>query len=178
MTKQEAAIAFAQGKNIEWSWGDGNWFAADAFRHFDLEGTQYRLKLEPVPPGDLTYEEACECIKRHEPVQRWRDGEWVDSAANAKWNCDVLSPSLPYRRKPTPKRVTLGPDDVPPGSIVRANIGSKDGWCSIGAVVRDQVSVVRSIDIQTQTYAELMEWWEISRDGGKTWKPCWKESSE
>lgn len=178
MTKAEAAIAFAEGKNVEWSWGDGHWFAVDTFRYFDMEGTQFRPKPEPIPPGDLTYDEAVECIKRHEPVQ-WFNGSngWVDSDANTSWCAESLGQFNRYRRKPAPKRVPLGSEDVPPGATIRYC-----SWLGKGEVqwfYKDENAVsFRVTSDFTVTYKKLMESYEISRDGGKTWHGCWKEVAE
>jgi len=159
----------AQWRPVWWTW-----LEAGPFKRLD-----WRRTPKPVPPGDLTWEEAKRLHEAGEPVEYlWPAGAKYWTRADCWFSNMSGVEEAAYRRKPAPKRVPLGPDDVPPGSLVRANIGSKEGWCLIGAVVRDQVSVVRSIDIQTQTYLELMEWWEISRDGGKTWSGCWKEATE
>lgn len=83
-----------------------------------------------------------------------------------------------WRLKPTPGTVPLGPKDVPPGSVVRANIGSKNGWCAVGTVLGDCIAVVTTRGISRETFGQLQQHWEISRDGGKTWHRCEKEVSE
>ena len=143
-------------------------------------------KPEPVPPGDLTWEEALECVNRGELLQRYCShvGLWVDSEANLTRDILSLSRGLPYRRKPEPKRVPLGPEDVPPGSIVRWACQADAPFHSAGqsevlmAIV--SVTCVMAVRIEGcgwRTFQELHDHFEISRDGGKTWHGCWKEET-
>jgi hypothetical protein len=109
-----------------------------------------------------------QAAERGEMIQIWDGGDWVD-CPDPTWDwrrCD-------YRIKPTPKRLPLGPEDVPPGSVVRRCGDPEWLWRGIcpdsvnGILVRSTASHV--------SFKELMDNYIISRDGGKTWEPCWKE---
>ena len=173
MTKQEAAIAFAQGKKVQVPVRD-SWANIVQWSQFDGPWEEFRLKPEPVPPGDLTYEQAVECIKRKEPLEVFVT-QWGDSSANCCWDPDLLDKFGAYRRKPAPEIVPLGPMDVPPGSIVRLS-GATAIW---GAVLEvDRWSITAFTRAATVLdYLKLEGAYEISRDGGKTWQPCSKEEN-
>lgn len=76
---------------------------------------------------------------------------------------------------PAPKRmVPLGPEDVPPGSVVRRQNRPEEDthWIAVTAV-SDAL-----IWIGNQSIGWLgFQLWEISRDGGKTWQRCEKEEA-
>lgn len=115
-----------------------------------------------------------------EAARRWANGEeiqfrpytdteWVNfnDAYGASFEKGCI-----YRIKPTPpKRVPLEAKDVPPGSClgVKGLIGK--GWSAILSVGHKGIS----INLNSLTFEELMDGYEISRDNGKTWSPCWKE---
>lgn len=93
------------------------------------------------------------------------DEQWRDLPAPA-WS----RPAEDYRVKPEPVKVPLGPEDVPPGSAFRP-IGG-DEWRSIQGPTESGVVVAF---VGTVTWDDLAKRYEISRDFGKTWHPCWKE---
>ena len=113
-----------------------------------------------------------------------RDGKRIRRFGRLNGGSEVLDPNdfvwdwvmWDYNIAPEPKRVPLGPEDVPPGSVVRANIGDGRGWCAVGTVLQKTATVCTSIGFTTETWEQLMAHWDISRDGGKTWQPCWKEA--
>lgn len=105
-------------------------------------------------------------FKHHTDVV-WRD---FTDPTNVMWdffNCE-------FRIKPKPRMVPLGPEDVPPGSAVR---GYEGYWCLVSMVDQSHgvMTVNRPSGIKWQ---ELMDYWQISRDGGKTWQRCEKEAKE
>ncbi len=87
----------------------------------------------------------------------------VDNA-KPKWSIDH------YRVKPGPQRLPLGPEDVPPGSVVRAT-GQIRLWAAVEAVGYDAIRV-QGNHIKFTT---LMSGYEIKRPGAN-WAPCSKEA--
>ena len=74
------------------------------------------------------------------------------------------------RIKPTRKRVPLGPEDVPPGSVLSWDCC---GWYMVTCITDGRVMCGAGLDY---SYEDLgMNHAEISRDGGKTWTQCSKE---
>ncbi len=79
-----------------------------------------------------------------------------------------------YRIKPEPKRVPLGPEDVPPGSVL--NGGNDDSeWLLIHSINRREL---RLSDRNILTYEELSKCGYRIKRPGQDWQPCWKEVSE
>jgi hypothetical protein len=138
-----------------------------------FERTQWRRTPKPVPPGDLTYEQAVECIRRKEPLQKYIYDHWEDSDANRDWDVNHLAALQAYRRKLT-KRVPLGPEDVPPGSVFRSALNTRGEWTAPHSVTAVGVWFVRTNE---WAYATLVDGWEIKRPG-EDWKPCSKEATE
>ena len=138
---------------------------------------QWRRTPKPVPPGDLTYEQAVEHIKRHEPVQYYCGTFWRDSTANKDWNSDSLDRTSAYRRKLI-KRVPLGPEDVKIGDWIR---GDTNPCLTAGVLTVDDhnraVFMASGAGVVSYKLDSVMSW-SISRDSGKTWQPCWKEATE
>lgn len=101
-------------------------------------------------------------------------GEWVRVGGQAARAVAGVS----YRTKRPipvePVRLPLGPEDVSPGSVIRA-IGAV-GWLAISEVTLSGVTLAKRRD--EVDYETLMRLWEISRGGGKTWEPCWKEAAQ
>lgn len=97
------------------------------------------------------------------------DGTCLDTA-----NCDDGD----FVAEATMKRVPLRPEDVFPGVAIRKTYAGilstvittgKDGCVFVYYLTREGIRV---------TYEDLMDGYEISRDGGKTWEPCWREVPE
>ena len=91
------------------------------------------------------------------------DPEWTD-------------PPQRYRIKPEPVKVPLGPEDVPPGSVIRFKgpIWDYHRWSMVSHLETDGVFLRGETEFCS--FEKLMqEEREISRDFGKTWEPCWKE---
>ena len=166
----DAEQARKEGKRLEW-WSDAKAsfmpHSPDSF----CGSTVFRLAPEqPVPPGDLTATEARQLCEKGTAVQ-WRSAMcsvWYDCPhEHWPWN-----PIYPYRRKPETKRVPLGPEDVPPGSVVRRNNWPKARWCYIQPTDLADFALLWH---GNEGPENLLLHFEISRDGGKTWGPCSKE---
>ena len=96
-------------------------------------------------------------------------GDWF-TPCNPQWDWSTHD----YEVVPEPKRVPLGPDDVPPGSVFRCRKWPRypSGWWP-GYPADTSVHLACGHNIVS--YPDLVGDWEISRDGGKTWLFCWKE---
>jgi hypothetical protein len=111
-------------------------------------------------------------------IQALAEGKTIETLANRK-GCEdweevddfnffcSCSPNT-YRVKPGPVMVPLGPEDVPPGSVIRG-IGFSEWW---------MVTSVAKIQIYCgertwSTYESLQKNCEIKRPG-EDWMPCHK----
>lgn len=115
-------------------------------------------------------------------------GYWVTSGALQNVNVTVLGKtfrlpiSTPFPEPPKPKvMVPLEPHDISPTDVLRKK-DRKDfyaeHWMKIDAVNSDGPAVHFSGSGRSRIpFKTLMNEWEISRDGAKTWKPCEKESA-
>lgn len=131
------------------------------------------LKPEPVPPGDLTWEEAKSIIADDGIIEEWLTDGWVMVGPKRSDLAQHLPENRPYRRNPATKRAPLGPEDVPPGSVVRL-LGATTTWCIVLEVDRWSITAfTRAATVLD--FLKLQGAYEISRDGGKTWQPCSKE---
>ncbi len=107
------------------------------------------------------------------------NGEWFDYKPDSpQWN---LQPEC-YRIKPEPatKEVELGPEDVPPGSVVLSSSAGCNGtrWASVACAKTDGVEIYGRVCIP---WSELFTHWKINRSiplTGKwdaaAWEPCHK----
>jgi len=108
-------------------------------------------------------------------IQAKNGDVWVDTSGELPW-----SSSLQFRIKPEPKTVPLGPEDVPPGSVIRGLLWGNHSWSSIN--VSDLGVIWIGIDRfpggvgnHEMSWGRLMEsGFEIKRPG-EDWKPCKKE---
>jgi hypothetical protein len=101
----------------------------------------------------------------YENVQnRWRD------IIHPSW--DFESVDYRYKKPVKIRRIPLGPEDFPPGTVVR-DIKAKHlvHWVSI---VKVSIEAVYHRD-GGSGYANLMDDNERSIDGGRTWLPCYKD---
>lgn len=100
---------------------------------------------------------------------------------------DIETPSFgarlkEYRIKPTPKRVPLSAEDVPPGSVIHGSgeVGWP-GWCLITSCSNTGIRLWRHGLPNEQDeirWDKLMAGgYEIKLPGGE-WQPCWKEQAE
>ena len=137
-------------------------------------GYEIRLKPEPDP-----YAEA---------KSAWLDGElqyltdrdtWVNLSSHHTPSFD--NPPSRYRRKPKPVRVPLGPEDVPPGSVLRGHAWTgKHCYITVSEVTPNGVHVKRLPE--PLSFDSLQAGWHINRSLSLTgkwdaaaWEPCWKE---
>lgn len=108
-------------------------------------------------------------------IQVWNGQEWITNA------CFGDEPSLAYRTQkppgyflPKPKeRKPLGPEDFPPGTVIRFPTYKTKGWFMLQAVGEDGLATFRCGKISFHVL--LQDGAERSLDGGKTWLPCYKE---
>lgn len=107
-------------------------------------------------------------------VQALVDGKTVECRAGDSWINNYVyhfsSPPERYRIKPEPVLVPLGPEDVPPGSIIRRHEWLK-GWQTVNGVYATGVCFNGIL----LDWSELMDVYEIKRPG-EGWKPCSKPS--
>ena len=82
-----------------------------------------------------------------------------------------------YLGESGPKKVQLGPDDVPPGSVFRM-IKNSDKAGFSAPVGCDEVGVVLldiNLSPQRLPWDVLMRRNQIKRPTDTDWQPCWKE---
>lgn len=177
MTRQEVLRALADGKEVQC-----RSFEGDSWRppfQIPVGGpwtdSNWRLKPTPVPPGDLTYEEAVELTKQGVPLQQYLgDDEWTCCDKDHEHRRRGIA----YRRKPTPRMVPLEAKDVPIGSWIKW--GKGEFVCAVIAIHPDGVTVCPGLgSAMFKTFQELFGggYGKITKDGGKTWAKCEKEAA-
>lgn len=92
-----------------------------------------------------------------------------------------VSEPQPCCTKPVKVKAPLGPEDVPPGSVVGefTEDGINHGWTQVIFVTRVGIGYAESSGrVGIESFQTLFDdpLSRISRDGGKTWHHCWKES--
>ena len=95
---------------------------------------------------------------------------WNRTGLNIEWNWSCHD----YRIKPEPKRVPLGLEDID----LHRDLFRKKGFETVymGMAVHP-TGLTLAYSHFVVYWQELFEAWEISRDGGRTWQPCWKEEA-
>ena len=161
---------------------NGEWEKRDVETAPYYAGTTYRLPLsvpwpeaKPDPHAELKAAHAAgKAIKVQMP-----NGEWFDYKPDKpQWN---LQPEC-YRIKPEPatKEVELGPEDVPPGSVVLSSSAGCNGtrWASVACAKTDGVEIYGRVCIP---WSELFTHWKINRSipltgkwDANAWEPCHK----
>jgi len=149
MTKQEIYQALADGKATSvqrhgviskaWVTADSEqrllgWLASDAE---DFDETRYRLKPTPVPPGDLTWEEAEAAHKRGEKVEWWDD---CDLSWHEKISCSFHKETA-YRLAPAPKMRTVKAEELPPVFWVSFSLTDTPSLCGRVCKHRNELSL-------------------------------------
>jgi hypothetical protein len=165
----------AQWRPVWWTW-----LEAGPFKRLD-----WRRTPKPVPPGDLTWEEAKRLHEAGEPVEYlWPAGAKYWTRADCWFSNMSGVEEAAYRRKPAPKRVPLGPEDVKPGSVFRwdcwgAQKGMQHSWAWIYyvGVYGIVVQIALNCSATSISWAKAMDGGSIKRPG-EDWKPCWKEATE
>lgn len=85
------------------------------------------------------------------------------------------------RLPPAKKRLTLGPEDAPPGTKFRHIDAENHAWAAPSEVTYDGVLFwAYNPDTNTgeslfRTWRELMNYYLFLRRGATSWQPCWKE---
>jgi len=128
------------------------------------------IRLTPKPEKWAAEKAAHAAGKR---IEMWspRSKTWVHVPSPA-WQGDA------YRIAPEPTYIPLGPEDVPPGSVIRGK-----GW-SIGLYVDCFLTVLEttprgvwvSRSEQVILWEVLMTHWQILRPGKTVWEECRKEA--
>jgi hypothetical protein len=102
---------------------------------------------------------------------------------SSMWHDTVIptwQPCCQYRIKPEPQWVPLGPEDVPPGSVIRGPLWGNHSWSSIN--VSDFGVIWLGIDRFSGVGNHEMSWGRLMESGfeikrpSEDWKPCKKEA--
>lgn len=197
--------AAKEGKKIEaqdrQTLAKETWALWTAFPYFDP--TRYRYRIAPSPiaaghnPDKLTEEQIgvsegwrllsveerkaindnTSANSAHGLTQRWTDNAWSDISAGNSSLYTYRTKQPPGYFLPKPKtKVQLGPEDFPPGTLIRC---SKE-WPKVPwflYAITDIGLNVRWPDVRrAHSWMDLtILYLERSLDGGKTWLPCYKE---
>jgi hypothetical protein len=115
-------------------------------------------------------------------IQAVAEGKTIEIFANRKGYEDweevddfnffcCCSPGT-YRIKPEPVMVPLGPEDVPPGSVIRMEHWADHTWKLVSSIDENQINFGQN---SWSTYEALQKSFEIKRPG-KDWMPCHKQA--
>jgi hypothetical protein len=131
------------------------------WRHAGQDDDIIAYRPDPYEPCKKALIEG-KVIQCNEGTENWKDYR------NPLWR---FSPDC-YRVKPT-VMVPLGPEDVPPMSLIR-KIGEPESWH--WRLISYVTGVKMVCADRGYPYPEIQHTHEISRDGGKTWQKCEKEN--
>lgn len=191
MTREEVLRALADGKKVQrLSDGPSTWRPFGSSYDYErlypakFKAEEHRLTPEPVPPGDLTWEEAKALQHagvvievKFNPEQEWRQLNMLAESLDEE-NREHL---YTYRRKPEPKRVPLEPKDVPPGSVIRHKTWLSFTWAPVAPVQLGLLVMCQPADptkeLMFLSWGELTAGWSICTDR-RTWTPCSKLEGE
>jgi hypothetical protein len=101
--------------------------------------------------------------------------DWIQRRIDrtSKWSRSLDGPWLPFTvEEEVPSPGPLGPEDVPPGSVIRHNEKTMH-WSMVTCVKENGIYAGHTVDIIG--FEWLKQCFEISRDNGKTWQKCQKE---
>lgn len=157
-----------------------DWTLADHMRRFFPNWDEATM---PLHRDDFTEDMLPDGWRPQMEGERQEKGdEFLD--VDGAWRADVIIGSTSHSfqghrrtRRPLPevkKPVPLGPEDVPPGSVIRSK--GINGWGAILAVNKSGIWTISQETREVEgpySFAEIMKD-EISRDGGKTWEACSK----
>ena len=110
-------------------------------------------------------------------IQWFTNGKWITLEMGAKDPLFLVHSPEYYRVKPAPVMLPLGPEDVPPGSVIRsARESTRKPWIAVLNVLSVGVEILGNTGTgYTVPFTVLFaDEWQISRDGGKTWQKCEK----
>lgn len=117
-------------------------------------------------------------------IQADRDGKTVEMRNGDAWR--EKTPSDPfwftgnweYRIKPTPKRVQLTRDDIPPGTVIAVRGLAKSEWAMVLGTDSGAVWFLSTSGTTVQvTYGRLANDYVYWPPGATKWLPCYKEQS-
>lgn len=108
---------------------------------------------------------------KNSPSEHWRNGVFPHPA----WFANVE-----YRLAPEPEYVSLGPEDVPPGSVFGLNGRAKNTWHGLIGVYSSTIALETTR--RDYTYGDLLiDGWQINRSlpltgkwDANAWEPCRK----
>lgn len=139
-----------------------------------LDCVLYRTR-RPLPAVEKWAAEKAAFL-RGEKIEIHNGTEWIEFAPRNRHDPPPWTEDYLFRVKPEPVMVPLGPEDVPPGSVLRHH-----SWKAFEhvtpSVFEHQVEFIVGESVAFRTYERLRsEPWSISRDGGETWSRCEKEA--
>ena len=113
-------------------------------------------------------------------IQAFAEGKPVELFDGDKWTEEealsfILVPDC-YRIKPEPTMVVLGPDDVPPGSVIR-NAIADIGWMAVVAVNFHDITVVLPGGNTRNCTWEVLKNSAVIKRPGEDWTPCHKPAT-
>ena len=156
----------AEGEEWELEWGatPSEWHSSSHEQDpVWLVGHGYNIRLKPQPPPPDPYTELKAAHAAGKVIQSSLGDNWYACIPNWRY------PVHEYRIKPELQKVPLGPEDVPPGSVLRVQEG---GWKMIIGATPEGVN---TLDHGLINYGLIQDnIWQIKRPG-EDWQPCWKE---
>lgn len=110
----------------------------------------------------------------------WSKG-WIESCHTIATDIATVDNSGFYRlRSTTPCQVPLGPEDIPPFSVVRHPDWMESYcWAFVTCVYASSQSIyINASSRVSRTFDQLMsEGWLIKRQSDTEWQPCSKDAS-
>jgi hypothetical protein len=107
-------------------------------------------------------------------IQALAEGKTIEYGSGSIWGQvnepKFIYPPQYYRIKPEPVMVPLGPEDVPPGSVIRMDHWADHTWKLVSSIDENQINFGQN---SWSTYEALQKCFEIKRPG-EDWKPCHK----
>lgn len=125
----------------------------------------------------MTIKEVLLALAGDQKIQSTYNGEneWRDFSTGDFGRMTAFE-HFEWRIAPTPRLVPLGPEDVPPGSVLRWRTWEPHEYRLPMEVHAVGVLLVHGGVVKDYSWETLhSEGWLISRDGGKTWARCEKE---
>jgi hypothetical protein len=151
---------------------DGKYYGPNSTSYSDLEN----YKPEPQPE-EWAAEKAAFAAGKAIQYRSDSAPDWTDSSDPFWFSSSDNNFNPQYRIKPEPQWVPLGPEDVPPGSVIRGAAwqnGRSECWVGIIEVTPNGVIASRLSELYS--WDSLIDKWQIKRPG-EDWKPCKKISN-
>ncbi len=179
-------------EGLEWEWKNEaleimDWTKArDGLSPSEFCHDEYEIRIKPQPDP---YAELKKAHAAGKVIQSKCINEWADvSNPNLRFDYHIYrikpepikpEPIKPEPIKPEPIKVTLGPEDVPPGSVFRSLRDQPSTKFWTVSQVWDKGFYLRGEDVDWHTAKASME---INRSISLTgkwdasaWEPCYKE---